>query len=86
MKKVLFFCLCSFLSSHLVAQPFEKKQITNYDYDSRGANFPIYQEFGFSTFIKPPLFFEAHQGNYSNIIMITYDYNSDSFSSPIPYH
>ncbi|OGU36607.1 MAG: hypothetical protein A2315_00425 [Ignavibacteria bacterium RIFOXYB2_FULL_35_12] len=84
MKKVIFFCLCFFLSYQLFAQPFEKKQITNFNYDSRGASFPTYPDWGFSFFSKSPLFFEAHQGNFANLMMMSYDLDSDSFSNPIP--
>jgi len=83
MKNILIFLLCSFITSQIIAQPFEKKQITNFNYDSRGASFPIYPEFGSSFFVQPPMFFEARDGSYSNIMMINYNRDSDIFSSPI---
>jgi len=83
MKKVIFFCLYIFLSNQLFAQSFEKKQITNFNYDSRGASFPIYP-MGYSTLSKPPLFYEAHDGNSVNIMMMSYNPYSDSFYSSVP--
>jgi len=83
MKKVIFFCLYIFLSNQLFAQSFEKKQITNFNYDSRGASFPIYP-MGYSTLSKPPLFYEAHDGNSVNIMMMSYNSYSDSFYSSVP--
>ncbi len=81
MKKVLFFCLCSFLSYQLLAQPFQKKQITNFDWDSRGAVIPNYP-LGISTLPNSPIFFEAHKNNSSNIMMMSYSPNADSFYNP----
>ena len=78
MNKIFFFSLCPFLFSHLVAQPFEKKQITNFDYDSRGASFPIYP-MGFSYLSSPPIFYEAHDNNSVNIMILNYDPITDSF-------
>lgn len=66
-----------------MAQPFEKKQITNFNYDSRGASFPIYP-FSLSSTQISPIFFEAHEGNISNIMMMSYDSFTDSFFNPIP--
>ncbi|MCK7519929.1 MAG: hypothetical protein MZV64_20485 [Ignavibacteriales bacterium] len=83
MKKLLFFCLCSFLSYQLLAQPFQKKQITNFNYDSRGASFPIYP-MGFSYLSSPPIFYEAHDNNSVNIMMLNYDPTTDSFLTNIP--
>lgn len=83
MKKVIFFCLCSFLSYQLFAQPFEKKQITNFNYDSRGASFPIYP-MGVSSFSMSPFFYEAHTGNSVNVMMMNYNPDTDSFLNPIP--
>lgn len=78
MKKVLFFCLCSFLSYQLLAQPFQKKQITNFDWDSRGVVIPNYP-LGVSTLPNSPLFFEAHKNNSANVVMMNYEPNTDSF-------
>ncbi len=83
MKKNIFFCICSFLSAQLLAQPFEKKQITNFDFDSRGATFPAYR-IGLSFQQVSPFFFEAHDGNSSNIIMMSYNSVTDSFFNPTP--
>ncbi len=82
MKKVIFFCLCSFLSYQLLAQPFEKKQITNFNYDSKGAAFPSYP-IGISFFSMSPFFYEAHTGNSVNVMMMNYNPDTDSFFNPI---
>jgi hypothetical protein len=80
MKNIFFFCLCSLLLSQLWAQPFEKKQITNFNYDSRGASFPLYGD-GISHFVTSPIFFEAHKDNSINIVMMSYNSEEDSFYS-----
>lgn len=84
MKKVIFFWLCSFLSYQLLAQPFEKKQITDFNFDSRGASFPLYPDLGFSYNSESTIFFEAHQEYSTNLMMMNYDPSSDSFFNPIP--
>ena len=83
MKKLFFFCLYSFLSYQILAQPFQKKQITNFNYDARGATFPNYPV-GVSYMQISPIFFEAHEAGSSNIIMMSYDSVTDSFFNPIP--
>ncbi len=82
MKNIFSFWFCSFMICQLMAQPFEKKQITNFNYDSRGASFPIYFD-GISHFVPSPIFFEAHKDNSINIVMMSYDSENDSFSNPI---
>lgn len=83
MKKVVFFCLCSILPYQLLAQPFEKKQLTNFNYDSRGAVFPIFPSW--LTYMQiSPIFFEAHEGSSSNIMLMNYDSSTDSFFNPMP--
>lgn len=83
MKKLLFFSLCSFLISQLIAQTFQKKQITNFDFDSRGAVIPSYP-LGLSIGNNSPIFFEAQDGNTINIMMMSYNPDTDSFFNPIP--
>lgn len=81
MKTIIFFCLQFILPFYLIAQPFTIKQITNFDYDSRGAVIPSYP-LGVSFFSYSPLFYEAHVDNSVNIMMLTYDVMSDSFFNP----
>lgn len=81
MGTIIFFCIQFILPFYLLAQPFNIKQITNFDYDSRGAVIPSYP-LGVSIFPYSPLFYEAHTGNSVNIMMLTYDAMSDSFFNP----
>lgn len=81
MKNIIFLCIQFILPIYLLAQPFNIKQITNFDYDSRGAVIPSYP-LGVSIFQYSPLFYEAHTGNSVNIMMLTYDAMSDSFFNP----
>lgn len=83
MKKIIFFCLCPFLSYQLFAQPFEKKQITNFNYDSRGTAFPTYFGGVYPWYVSS-IFFEAHEGNSANIMMMSYNSSSDSFYNQMP--
>lgn len=81
MKKIFFFFLLFVLFNQLLAQPFTKKQITNFDWDSRGAVIPSYP-LGISTLPNSPIFFEAHKNNSANIMMMSYSPNADSFYNP----
>ena len=83
MKKILFLWLCSFFISQFFAQPIEKKQITNFDFDSRGASFPLYPSLGYSNDSESLIFFEAHDGDSSNLMMLQYRADLDSFLNPI---
>ncbi len=82
MKKLFLFWLCTFLTSQLMAQPFQKKQITNFNFDSRGAVIPSYP-LGLSNGNNSPMFFEVHDGNAVNIMMMSYNSDTDSFFNPV---
>ena len=79
MKSKLFVLLVLLLST-LQAQPFEVKQITNFDFDSRNPTYFSYLTEGYSE-ESYPIVFEAHEENSINIVSLDYNNIENSFEN-----
>jgi hypothetical protein len=74
MKKIIFISCIIFCECSIYPQSFEIKQITSGDFDAKN---PFISQFSFWDF--PLVYLEVHNNDSSNIALMGYDANTDTF-------
>ena len=84
MKTINIFLIILALSSNIIAQFNQPKQITDFGFDAKNPSFIEYQRNEPDYFSQSEIFFEAHIDSSINIYYMNYSVESDSFFQPIP--
>jgi hypothetical protein len=77
MKKIAFVCSILFFVVSIYSQSFEIKQVTTGDFDAKNPSFSS------TNFWEGRVYYEKHEANSSNIILIKYNAHTNSFQDTV---